>query len=160
MKWFLKAFTYWGELFSEIRIWWIFRQTCRVNKENLQRLNNEDLRVDWLGRIYGVINMPEEVQGAAPQIQQAYVMQQLNKWGPVTTELGLSDIIYPEMSRIPGTASYLIIMWPQYESLTLWDIIAGLFRTGFVLTGIWFLVRIIWVNFHYLADFISGLIAA
>jgi hypothetical protein len=104
--------------------------------------------------------MPEEVQGAAPQIQQAYVMQQLNKWGPVTTELGLSDIIYPEMSRIPGTASYLIIMWPQYESLTLWDIIAGLFRTGFVLTGIWFLVRIIWVNFHYLADFISGLIAA
>ena len=87
----LSTFTFWNELRLEIRIWWIFRKTAR-QKDNLQKLNNLDLRVDWLGRIYGVVNMPEEVVGAAPQVQQAYVMQQLGKWGPITNELGISDI--------------------------------------------------------------------
>ena len=115
MKWFTNTFSYWSELYSEIRIWWIFRRTAK-QKTNLQKLNNQDLRVDWLGRIYGVVNMPEEVQGAAPQVQQAYVMQQLGKWGPVMNELGISDIIYPEMAKIPNSASYLVVMWPQYDA--------------------------------------------
>ena len=104
MKWFLSTFSYWSELFSEIRIWWIFRSTAR-RKDNLDKIVEADLRVDWLGRIYGVVNMPEEVLGAAPQVQQAYVLQQINKWGPLTTEMGLADIIYPEISRIPGTSA-------------------------------------------------------
>ena len=74
MNWFLSTFTYWSELVSEIRIWWIFRSTAR-QKENIEKLNETDLRVDWLGRIYGVINMPEEVVGAAPQVQQQLQQQ-------------------------------------------------------------------------------------
>ena len=70
MKWFTNTFSYWAELVSEIRIWWIFRSTSR-NPANVKKLNENDLRSDWLGRIYGVINMPEEVVGAAPQVQQA-----------------------------------------------------------------------------------------
>ena len=50
MNWFLSTFTYWSELVSEIRIWWIFRSTAR-QKENIEKLNETDLRVDWLGRI-------------------------------------------------------------------------------------------------------------
>ena len=70
--------------------------------------------------------MPEEVLTAAPQIQQAYVLQQINKWGPVTTEMGLSDIIYPEISRIPGSNAYLVVMWPQYDSLDFWSILGNI----------------------------------
>ena len=157
MKWFTNTFTFWSELVSEIRIWWIFRSTCR-NKENLQRLNNEELRVDWLGRCYGVVNMPEEVVTAAPQVQQAYVLQQINKWGPVTTELGLSDIIYPEIERITGTASDLVIMWPQYDAFSFWPIIFNIFRTILVGFGLFLLGRVIWNNFHYISDLFNRLL--
>ena len=157
MKWFTNTFTFWSELVSEIRIWWIFRSTCR-NKENLQRLNNEELRVDWLGRIYGVVNMPEEVVGAAPQVQQAYVMQQLGKWGPITNELGISDIIFPEMQRIDGTASYLVIMWPQYDSLGLWSIIGNILKSAAVGFGLFLLGRVIWMNFHIITDLFKSLL--
>lgn len=158
MNWFLNTFSFWRELVSEIRIWWIFRSTCR-NKVNLQKLNEQDLRVDWLGRVYGVINMPEEVVGAAPQVQQAYVLQQIGKWGPTTLELGLSDIIYPEIDRITGTASYLVIMWPQYEALGFWSILGNLIKTTFVLGALFLLGRIVWANSHYIVELFNRVIA-
>ena len=157
MNWFLSTFTYWSELVSEIRIWWIFRSTAR-QKENIEKLNETDLRVDWLGRIYGVINMPEEVVGAAPQVQQAYVLQQINKWGPLTTEMGLADIIYPEISRIPGTSAYLVVMWPQYDSLSVWYILGNLIKTAVVGFVLFLLGRLVWVNFHYVTELFNKLI--
>lgn len=157
MKWFLSTFSYWSELFSEIRIWWIFRSTAR-QKDNLDKIVEADLRVDWLGRIYGVINMPEEVNGAAPQVQQAYVLQQINKWGPLTTEMGLADIIYPEISRIPGTAAYLVVMWPQYDALGLWYILGNLIKSAVVGFGLFLLGRLIWVNFHHVTELFSKLL--
>ena len=157
MNWFLSTFTYWSELVSEIRIWWIFRSTAR-QKENIEKLNETDLRVDWLGRIYGVINMPEEVVGAAPQVQQAYVLQQINKWGPLTTEMGLADIIYPEISRIPGTSAYLVVMWPQYDSLGVWYILGNLIRTAVVGFVLFLLGRLVWVNFHYVTELFNKLL--
>ena len=157
MNWFLSTFTYWAELVSEIRIWWIFRSTAR-QKENIEKLNETDLRVDWLGRIYGVINMPEEVVGAAPQVQQAYVLQQINKWGPLTTEMGLADIIYPEISRIPGTSAYLVVMWPQYDSLGVWYILGNLIKTTVVGFVLFLLGRLVWVNFHYVTELFNKLL--
>ena len=59
MKWFTNTFSYWAELASEIRIWWIFRSTAR-NPANVEKLNENDLRSDWLGRIYGVVHTPVE----------------------------------------------------------------------------------------------------
>lgn len=151
MKWFTSTFSYWSELVSEIRIWWIFRSTAR-NKENLEKINQADLRVDWLGRIYGVVNMPEEVVTAAPQVQQAYVLQQINKWGPLTLEMGLADIIYPEINRIPGTPAYLVVMWPQYDALGLWYILGNIIKSAIVGFGLFLLARLLWVNFHYVTD--------
>lgn len=157
MKWFLSTFSYWSELFSEIRIWWIFRSTAR-QKDNLDKIVEADLRVDWLGRIYGVINMPEEVSGAAPQVQQAYVLQQINKWGPLTTEMGLADIIYPEISRIPGTTAYLVVMWPQYDALGIWYILGNLIKSAVVGFGLFLLGRLIWVNFHHVTELFNKLL--
>jgi hypothetical protein len=79
MKWFTSTFSYWSELVEDIRTWWIFRSAAR-EETNLEKIIAADLRVDWLGRIYGVVNMPEEVVTAAAQVQQAYVLQQINKW--------------------------------------------------------------------------------
>lgn len=151
MKWFKNTFSYWGELVSEIRIWWIFRSTSR-KPDNIKKLNDNELRVDWLGRIYGVVNMPDEVVGAAPQVQQAYVLQQISKWGPLTTEMGLADIIFPEIDRVAGTNSYLVIMWPQYDALGLWYILGNIIKTTIVGFGIFLLGKLIWVNFNKITD--------
>ena len=155
MKWFTSTFSYWSELVSEIRIWWIFRKAAI---ENTQKLNEGDLRVDWLGRIYGVVNMPEEVVTAAPQVQQAYVLQQINKWGPLTLEMGLADIIYPEINRIPNTNAYLVVMWPQYDALGFWYILGNLFKSAVVGFGLYLLARVIWVNFHYVTELFNKLL--
>jgi hypothetical protein len=49
MKWLTSTFTYWYDLYRDIRMWWIFRKTAR---ENVKMLNEEhELRVDWVGRI-------------------------------------------------------------------------------------------------------------
>jgi hypothetical protein len=157
MKWFTSTFGYWSELVAEIRIWWIFRKTAR-EKLNLEKINAADLRVDWLGRIYGVVNMPEEVVTAAEQVQQAYILQQLNKWGPLTLELGIADIIYPEIERIPGTPSYLVIMWPQYEALGIWYIIGNIIKSAIVGSGLYLLGRVIWINFHHVAELFNKLL--
>ena len=157
MKWFTSTFSYWSELVSEIRIWWIFRSAAR-NKENLEKINQADLRVDWLGRIYGVVNMPEEVVTAAPQVQQAYVLQQINKWGPLTLEMGLADIIYPEINRIPGTSAYLVVMWPQYDALGLWFILGNIIKSAAVGFGLYLLARVIWVNFHHVTELFNKLL--
>jgi len=156
MKWFTSTFSYWSELVSEIRIWWIFRKAAI---ENTNKLNDSDLRVDWLGRIYGVVNMPEEVVTAAPQVQQAYVLQQINKWGPLTLEMGLADIIYPEINRIPGTSAYLVVMWPQYDALGLWFILGNIIKSAVVGFGLYLLARVIWVNFHHVTELFNKLLS-
>ena len=102
--------------------------------------------------------MPEEVVGAAPQVQQAYVLQQINKWGPLTTEMGLADIIYPEISRIPGTSAYLVVMWPQYDSLGVWYILGNLIKTAVVGFVLFLLGRLVWVNFHYVTELFNKLL--
>ena len=155
MKWFTSTFSYWSELVSEIRIWWIFRKAAI---ENTNKLNDSDLRVDWLGRIYGVVNMPEEVVTAAPQVQQAYVLQQINKWGPLTLEMGLADIIYPEINRIPNTNAYLVVMWPQYDALGVWYVLGNILKSAVVGSGLFLLGRVIWVNFHHVTELFNKLL--
>jgi hypothetical protein len=66
--------------------------------------------------------------------------------------MGLADIIYPEIDRLAGTNSYLVIMWPQYEALGLWYILGNILRSAAVGFGLFLLGRLIWVNFHYITD--------
>jgi len=155
MKWLKNTFTYWADLFREIRIWFIFRRTAL---ENVDLLNQEhSLRVDWIGRIYGVINLPEEVQGAAAEVQQAYVLQQITKYGDVMTKLRLSDIVYPELEKVQGTASYLIVLWPVFEDFNIWKILGNIIKSSLVLFLIYFLVKLVMSNWDTLVELVSNL---
>lgn len=155
MKWLKNTFTYWADLFREIRIWFIFRRTAL---ENVDLLNQEhSLRVDWIGRIYGVINLPEEVQGAAAEVQQAYVLQQITKYGDVMTKLRLSDIVYPELEKVQGTASYLIVLWPVFEDFNIWKILGNIIKSSLVLFLIYFLVKLVMSNWDALVELVSNL---
>jgi hypothetical protein len=130
MKWFTNTFAYWRELYRDIRMWWIFRKTARRSVELLNR--DHGLRVDWLGRIYGVVNLPEEVQTASLEIQQAYVLQQITKFGQCMLDIGLADIVYPQIQKVNKTSSFLIVLWPVFDDLALLPILGNIIKSTFV----------------------------
>jgi hypothetical protein len=49
-------------------------------------------------------------------------------------------------------------MWPQYDSLGLWPIIANIFRTAIVGFGLFILAKLIWVNFYKITDLFNRLL--
>lgn len=152
----LRPFTYWVDLYREIRIWWIFRRTA-VN--NTKMLNEEHtLRVDWIGRIYGVVNLPEEVQTAAGEVQQAYVLQQITKYGDVMLKIGLADVVYPEIEKVPGSSSYLVVLWPVFEDFNIWKILGNIIRTSIIGIGLYLLVRLIVNNWEYIYKLIETIL--
>ena len=53
--------------YREAKTWWNVRKAALEYKDQLGSMG---FRVDWIGRIYTVINLPEEVVTAAPKIQE------------------------------------------------------------------------------------------
>jgi len=144
-KWFLSTFTYWRELAKDIRIWWIFRRTA---KEYTDQLNKDfQLRVDWLGRIYGVVNLPEEVQTASGEIQQAYVLNKISTYGNFMLQIGLADMVYPQIQKV-STVSYLVILWPVFDELSLLPIIGNILKSSFVGFLFFLIYKFIYTNLH------------
>lgn len=140
--WFIKTYTFWYKLYRELRMWWIFRKTA-INKIDL--LNENDLRADFIGRIYTVVNLPEEVAGASKEVHHAYVLQKITKYGKVMMQIGLADVVYPEIEKIKDSSSYLVIMWPVFEKLQVFTILSNLIRTV-AQTGFLYLIYRLIVN--------------
>ena len=157
LYWLYQPFSYWYNFILAFRIWFIFQTTT---KRNRKKLEEQDLRVDWIGRVYGVVNMPDEVLGAAEEIQQAYVLKQLGQFGGVLNELKLSNVVYPQMQEIPGSGAYLVIFWPVLDRLNVFAIIGSILYTLIYTFIVYLIARIFIVNevFGNLFDFISKLL--
>ena len=142
--WLKSTIEFWVELSKELRIWYIFKKTANQYQGNLNK--EHGLRVDWLGRIYGVVNLPEEVQTASGEIQQAYVLQRITKYGQTMLNMGIGDIVFPEIQKVKNSASYLVILWPAFDTLQIIEIIKGLFKTAFIGTVIYLVFRLVTNN--------------
>jgi hypothetical protein len=157
LYWLYQPFSYWYNFILEFRIWFIFQTTT---KRNRKKLEEQDLRVDWIGRVYGVVNIPDEVLGAAEEIQQAYVLKQLGQFGGVLNELKLSNVVYPQMQEIPGSGAYLVIFWPVLDRLNIFAIIGSILYAMIYAFIVYLIARffIVYEVFGGLFDFISKLI--
>jgi len=120
------------KLFREINIW---RKIRKIAKENEQDLNEKGFRVDWVGRIYTVINLPEEV-ATAPISQEGYVLMKLREHDQFLLQMGIADYVSPEFSRIEGTDSFLLVLSPDRDQLRLWPFTKSMFRTSLILLGL------------------------
>jgi hypothetical protein len=143
-NWFLNTFVYWRELSKDVRIWWIFRRTAKEYRDQLNK--DFQLRVDWLGRIYGIVNLPEEVQGASGEIQQAYVLNKISTYGNFMLQIGLADMVYPQIQKVPQSASYLVILWPVFDELALLPVLGNILKSAFVAGLIFLIYKFIFVN--------------
>ena len=123
-------------LYKEFNIW---RKVKKITKSFETELNDKGFRVDWIGRIYTVINLPEEVQSHNPQVQDGYILQNLRDYDQLFLKLGIADFIVPEFQKVaPG--SYLLVLSPDRIYMRLWPFIKFLLKTGLLLL----LMKICW----------------
>tara|TARA_B100000780_G_C20673832_1_gene268167 strand:- start:2 stop:454 length:453 start_codon:yes stop_codon:yes gene_type:complete len=113
------------DLYNEIKTWNRIRS---IAKKAEPQLKEKGFRVDWIGRIYTVINLPEEVV-SAPISQEGYVLMQLRKHDKFLLDLGIADYVSPEFDPIPDTNSFLLVLSADREFLKLWPFVKSAAKT-------------------------------
>ena len=117
---------YWINLWREIMVW---RMVKKVAAQNADLLKENNLRVDWIGRIYTVFNLPPEVI-ETPNTREPWLSAQLKSVDDILLNLNLSDVVYPEFTQIEGTDSYLLVLYPETEYINLTLFIWNLIKWG------------------------------
>jgi|TARA_R110001592_G_C12876845_1_gene724324 hypothetical protein len=137
------------DLINEIQTWSKIR---KIAKGAESQLKEKGFRVDWIGRIYTVINLPEEVV-TAPISQEGYVLMKLREHDKFLMELGIADAVSPEFNQIEGTDSFLLVLSADREYFKLWPFLKSLVKT----IGLLFVLRIIYILFASHGEKISEL---
>lgn len=135
------------KLYKELQIWYKIR---KIANENKTKLLEKGFRVDWIGRIYTVINLPEEVVNQ-PISQEGYVLMQLREHDKLFLELGIADYVSPEFEPIPDSDSFLLVLSPDREYFKTWPLIISLTKTLILV----FLLRIAYVFVESYSEKIS-----
>jgi hypothetical protein len=120
----------------DISNYFFLRKTIRQNREGIE-WNKYKLRVDWLNRIYTVVNLPPEViysPDSPEEIRPAYVLEESRPINEYLTRLNLQEILIPEIKPIPNSISYLIIYSPAFQKLSIKWL---LWRIFLILVIIW-----------------------
>tara|TARA_R100001377_G_C3176883_1_gene105138 strand:- start:414 stop:866 length:453 start_codon:yes stop_codon:yes gene_type:complete len=136
-------------LYKELKIWSKIR---KIAVENSAKLLEKGFRVDWVGRIYTVINLPEEVV-SAPISQEGYVLMQLREHDKLFLDLGIADYVSPEFNPIPETDSFLLVLSADRDYFRFWPLIKSLGKTTLLLV----LLRILYVMLSSYNEKISEL---
>lgn len=103
---------YWPRFFREA---WFNIRYYRAVRSIKPDLEKTGLRVDWIGRIYTVINLKEEFLNQPELVQQSSVFQQLKPISETLMKYGLSTDAFPEISRI-NDSSYLVVLYPENDN--------------------------------------------
>lgn len=135
-----KILNYWREFGIDFKIW---RKYRKIAKQNEDFLLEKGMRVDWLGRIYTVVNMPEEVITNQETVQQGWVLQQLSPLNDALMNIGVNDYAYPEITKVPNSNSYLIVMYPEIDALNPFRIIWNLLGLGIIASIVYVIVSVL-----------------
>jgi|TARA_R110001592_G_scaffold362951_1_gene679012 hypothetical protein len=136
-------------LYKEIQLWIKIKKIAKAAEKEL---NTKGFRVDWVGRIYTVINLPEEVV-TAPISQEGYVLMKLREHDKFLLELGIADYVSPEFNPIEGTDSFLLVLSADREYAMFWPFFISLIKT----LGLLLLLRVIYILFESHGQKISEL---
>lgn len=134
MHWF--NFWKWPiEVYEDIRQWLLVREALKeeATKQAFKSFKYE-LRTDRLGRIYTVINLPEELWPLEHQDKVwPWMVEQLRELDELLMERQLNDLVFPEVTPIENAPSYLVVLTPSTESFTFGKFFGWVFRSGFTL---------------------------
>jgi hypothetical protein len=113
----------------------------RAVKKIEPELYDQGLRVDWIGRVYAVINLEGDELNQPELLQQSLVLQSLSPISEILVKYGLSDVLYPDVRKIDESSSYLVILYPETDYVDLGAVTTAVLVTGTYATAIWAIVR-------------------
>lgn len=119
---------YWPRFIEEA--WFNFKY-YRAVKSIKPELEEAGLRVDWIGRIYTVINLEGDITRQPEVLQQSYVFQQLGPINTILIKYGLSNDAFPEITRL-SSESYLIVLYPENDYFNIYSFIRNVLFAGLV----------------------------
>jgi hypothetical protein len=120
----------------DIKNYLYIRRIIKNNRNSIE-WQKFKLRVDWIGRIYTVINLPPEVlysPDTPEEIRPAYVLEESKPLNEYLTSLNLQEIILPSINPIPASTSYLLTYTPYFQRLSFRWV---LYRILLILVLIW-----------------------
>ena len=109
-----------NKIVIDINNYFFLRKTIKNNMTSVE-WGKFKLRVDWIGRIYTVINLPPEVvhsPDAPEEIRPAYILEESRPLNEYLTKLNLQEILIPEIQAIPESISYLLLYRPYFQKLS------------------------------------------
>ena len=131
-------FRYFKELYLEIKIW---RRIKKIAKESEKTLNENNFRVDWIGRIYTVINLPEDMMERT-DLHEGYVFLQLKDYDKLFMDMGMGDYLFPEVSNV-GPGAYLLVLTGPKDYLSWWDFTKNILKWVALLIGVRLLYSVV-----------------
>ncbi len=137
------------KLYKELKIWWQIRKVAKAEEAALRE---KGFRVDWVGRIYTVINLPEEV-ATAPISQEGYVLMKLREHDKFLLDLGIADYVSPEFEKISNSDSFLLVLSADRDYFKLWPFLISVAKT----IGLIFILRVIYLLFAHNQEKITEL---
>jgi hypothetical protein len=139
----------------DVNNFFFIKRTCKKESIDSPIWSRNNLRIDWIGRIYTVINLPPEVtesKDLPKEYWPAYMIDQTKGLNEYLTQLNLSEIIIPEYQLLDGTTSYLLVYKPYFRDLSWWWIFSRIFiwtaifiaehKTHILSNGIHFLISL------------------
>jgi len=138
-------FNFWSwpaELIDDIRQWFVVRSALKepATDAEFKAFKDLEIRKDKIGRLYTVINLPEELWAYEKQnMAWPYVLDKLRTVDELLMRLRLNELLFPDVRPIEDAPAYLIILSPSVESFSIWKFLRWLLNLS-VTTGTIFLI--------------------
>lgn len=133
-------------LWYDIKGYFIVRSILKKQKKTVD-FNKHGLRIDWVNRVYTVINPSEEDKGDSPEVLR---IKAQNKMLPIhkhMDKIGLSEFVTVSVEQIPDAEdpsklsdSYLLVYYPIFRVLTIRKVVV--FVTLFAVAS-WLLYKFV-----------------
>jgi hypothetical protein len=110
---------FWPGFFRELRLLYKYN---RAVKSIQVELEDQGLRIDWLGRVYTVVNLPEEYHNQPEMMQQSIVFKELKPTSDILMKYGLSEHAFPLIQKLNerGTCAFLVVLYPETDYFNFW----------------------------------------
>lgn len=122
--------------FREILNYFYIRKIIKKEK-NTETWNVLNLRSDWVGRIYTVINLRKEDLGEQDEVKRFRLGETMKPINSYLRSLYLHEIIYPAIEQL-SEQSYLIVYSPLFNKFTLLRTIKYIIVITVIILGIIF----------------------
>ena len=98
----------------ELRNYLFIRKLIKQKQED-ESWKKFNLRGGWVNQIYTIVSLRKEDMGEDEVHQKMKVLQRMEPINRYIESLDISEIVRPEIVKIPSTRSWLIIYWPIWQ---------------------------------------------